>query len=91
MQTQGLQKLIQEDPSLVWYTSNTANLSEASILEHVLNYGTWEQIQEAMKILGLKNTISLYKSLVNTPRSNIKPRVRHYFNLYFDHASRNTN
>jgi len=88
---QRLQKIIQENPSLVWYTNDTANLSDASIFEHILNYGTWNQVQESIKLLGLKDTINLYKSLVDTKRSNIRPRVKHYFNLYFANASRNFN
>lgn len=91
MQTSKLQNIIQKDPSLVWYTNNTSNLSDASIFEHVLNYGTWEQVQESIKTLGLANTIQLYQSLVAVSRSNIKPRVKHYFDLYFtDENERNT-
>lgn len=82
----GLQKIVKDDPSLVWYTHNISNLSDASIFEHVLNYGTWNQIQESIKILGMENTINLYKNLTSNSRSNIKPRVKHYFNLYFSHA-----
>jgi len=86
VQSLGLQKIVQEDPSLIWYTHNTSNLSDSSIFEHVLNYGTWNQVQESIKILGMENTINLYKSLADSPRSNMKPRVKHYFNLYFNNA-----
>ncbi len=91
MQAHVLNKIVQEDPLLMWYTNNTTNVSDASVFEHVLNYGTWKQVQEAIKLLGLTNTINLYKLLINAPRSNIKPRVKHFFNLYFDNASRNFN
>jgi len=86
MQQLGLQRIIQEDPSLIWYSHNISNLSDASIFEHVLNYGTWDQVQQSIKLLGLENAINLYKNLTNSSRSNIKPRVKHYFNLYFNHA-----
>ena len=42
--------------------------------------------EETIKILGLENTVNLYRSLTDSSRSNIKPRVKHYFNLYFGHA-----
>lgn len=91
MQNLELKKVIQNDPSLIWYAQNTSNLSDKSILEHVLNYGTWEQVQKAIGALGLKKTIELYNALTNKPRSNIKPRVKHYFDLYFSHVSKSTN
>ncbi len=91
MQSSRLQKIIQENPSLVWYTNNRSGLSDSSILEHILNYGTWKQVQEAIRLLGLKDMISLYRSLADTSRSNIKPQVKRYFNLYFTNASRNFN
>ena len=87
----GLNKIPQEDPSLIWYTKNTPNLSDESVLEHVLNYGTWKQVQEVVGIKGLKGTVDLYHLLVNKPRSNIKPRIKYYFDLYFSHALGNTN
>ena len=86
-----LKKIIQDDPSLVWYTDSTLNLNDKSIFEHVLNYGTWGQVQEVLKTIGLREAYNLYKSMVDKPRSNIKPRVKHYFDLYFSHASRNSN
>lgn len=86
-----LQKLIQETPSLVWYVGDKAVLSDRSIFEHILNYGTWRQVQESISILGLKDTISLYRSIVDTARCNVKPQVRYYFDLYFANASRNFN
>lgn len=90
MRQSKLKKIIQDDPSLVWYVKDHSQISDTSILEHILNYGKWEQVQAAIKSLGLKNIRQLYKSLVNKPRINIKPRVKHYFDLYFSHASRST-
>lgn len=91
MSSRGLNKILQEDSSLVWYTKNTSNLSDESVLEHVLNYGTWKQVQEVLGILGLKGTVDLYHSIVNKPRCNLKPRVKYYFDLYFSHAFGNIN
>jgi hypothetical protein len=84
MQKSRLQHLIQEDPGLVWYTGNKRRLSDSSIFEHVLNYGTWDQVQQSLALLGLKEASDLYADLKNRPRSNLKSRVRHYFDLYFD-------
>ncbi|PIZ65725.1 hypothetical protein CO051_06200 [Candidatus Roizmanbacteria bacterium CG_4_9_14_0_2_um_filter_39_13] len=89
MKQNGLTKIIQEDPSLIWYVRKHSHISDMSILEHILNYGNWKQVQEAIKILGMKDTVQLYTSLANKRRSNLMPRVKHYFDLYFAHASGN--
>ncbi|MBU0650129.1 hypothetical protein KKG63_02960 [Patescibacteria group bacterium] len=91
MEHKELGKILAEDPSLIWYTKDDAVVDNESILEHILNYGTWNQVQKAIKILGLNRTAALYQTLVNKPRSNIKQRVKHYFDLYFTHALRSTN
>ena len=85
-----LKKCIQKNPSLIWYVSNSSNVSELSTLEHILNYGNWKEVQEAIKMLGIKDIVKLYKLLANKHRSNLKPRVKHYFDLYFPHVSGNT-
>jgi hypothetical protein len=35
-----LQKILQKKPYLAWYVKDTSKLSEESMFEHILNYGT---------------------------------------------------
>ncbi len=82
-----LQTIINEDPQLVWYVSQDSVLSTQSIFEHILNFGSWDQVQKAISILGIDEAAKLFKQLAKKSRSNLKPRVKHYFNLYFhEHA-----
>ena len=44
--------IIKNKPYLVWYVKDPDKLSEESVLEHVLNYGNWEDVQQFIKIKG---------------------------------------
>jgi len=59
MPNSSLQEILDEDPSLIWYVSNKERVSDASIMEHVLNYGNWAQVQKILSILGKAKEITL--------------------------------
>lgn len=86
MQNPDLVKITQDDPSWIWYSKNTSALSKERILEHVLNYGTWEQVQKSIAIHGQKKPAETYQQIANKPRTNLKPRVKNYFDLYSNRA-----
>lgn len=90
MKSNNLKEVLLDNPSLIWYVKDQTNVTDMSILEHILNYGTWDELQEAIRILGMKQIALMYQILVDKPRTNLKPRVKHYFDLYFSHASGNT-
>jgi len=77
------QDIIKEKPYLAWYVSDPTRLSDESVLEHVLNYGNWEDVQSFIKISGLERTIALFNKTNDRPRSNYLPEVSHYFTRYF--------
>ncbi len=78
-----IHEFIKKRPYLIWYVKDLDNLSEASIVEHVLNYGNWDDVQEMIKILGIEKTASIFKSKLKESRSNYRPEVKNYFQLYF--------
>lgn len=75
---------IKKRPYLIWYTKNYDNLSPDSIVEAVLNYGNWDDVQKMIKILGIKKTASIFKKRSRMKRSNYDPKVKNYFQLYFN-------
>lgn len=87
-----IKEFIKKRPSLVWYVKNLENLSEDSIVEHVLNYGNWNDVQKMIKILGLQKTARIFYKK-STPdkfgRQNYRPEIKNYFNLYFNKHARN--
>lgn len=52
--------IIKAKPYLAWYVKAPENLSEQSVLEHILNYGDWNDVQQFIKIKGLKETAKLF-------------------------------
>lgn len=77
-----LQKLFRQKPYLAWYIADKEKLSEASMLEHILNYGTWEDYLKAERALGLSKINSLFHELSIKRRVNLRPQTVNYFTNY---------
>jgi len=74
---------IKKRPYLIWYTKNFDNLSADSIVEAVLNYGSWNDFKKMVKILGIKKTASIFRKRSKQKRCNYRPEIKNYFQLYF--------
>ena len=83
MKTKNIHEFIKERPYLVWYVKDLDKLNEESIVEHVLNYGNWDDVQEMIKILGVKKIAEIFEKESNRKRSNYRPEIKNYFRLYF--------
>lgn len=79
-----VQDIIRKKPYLAWYVKNVENLSDESVLEHVLNYGNWDDVQTFIKIKGLESTKNLFNKALKKRRSNYPDNIKHYFSLYFN-------
>lgn len=79
-----IHQFIKKRPYLIWYVKDLNKLSEASIVEHVLNYGDWDDVQEMIKILGIKKTAKIFREKSKQPRGNYRPEIKNYFQLYFN-------
>ena len=79
-----LHKLFQDKPYLAWYVANIQTLSEKSMLEHILNYGTWDDFKIAENTFGIKKTSLLFNELKNNKRKNLKDKPINYFTKYFE-------
>jgi len=82
------QELIQQKPYLIWYTKSYDQLEDASIVEAVLNYGDWGDVQEIIKILGIKRVAEIFHQYAFRPRTNYFPQICNYFSLYFEKYAR---
>ncbi|MFH1129587.1 MAG: hypothetical protein V1686_02545 [Patescibacteria group bacterium] len=78
-----IHEFIKKRPHLVWYTQNYDKLSTSSILEHVLNYGDWNDIQELFTIINKKEAAKIFLKQIQQKRCNYRPEIKNYFNLYF--------
>jgi hypothetical protein len=78
-----LQEFIKQRPYLVWYAKDLDKLNDESIVEHTLNYGNWADVQEMMKILGVKKTAEIFNAQTRQKRVNYDAKIMNYFKLYF--------
>ncbi|MBU4332157.1 hypothetical protein KKD19_02215 [Patescibacteria group bacterium] len=75
---------IKKRPYLFWSTKDYKNLSEAAIVEAVLNYGDFDDVKKMISILGLKKTAAIFRKKSSQKRCNYRPEIKNYFKLYFN-------
>jgi len=88
---QKLTKFIKKRPYLIWWVKKYEALDAAAIVEATLNYGDWDDVQELIKILGMKETARIFREKSKPSkmgRTNYRPRASRYFNLYFNKYDR---
>ena len=86
-----LRAIIKRKPALVWHTKAYDALNEEAIAEAVYNYGSWGDVSELHKAVGVPAASALFQALAQKPRSNLRPAVRNYFSLYYDkHVSQHS-
>jgi hypothetical protein len=78
-----IQEYIEKKPYLVWHVKDYEGLSKSSILEAVINYGDWQDVQAIIKIIGIKNAYNIYRKKSGVKRTNYRPEIKNYFTLYF--------
>ncbi len=54
------------------------------MLEHILNYGDWQDYLTFEKKLGIKETKSIFEKLKNKKRTSLRKKTINYFKLYFE-------
>ena len=76
--------IIKNKHYLAWYIKDSEKLSEESVLEHVLNYGNWNDVQLFIKIKGMNGTAELFNKSLKNKRTNYSPAIKSYFFRYFN-------
>ncbi len=78
-----LSSVISDKPSLAWYVAKPAELSDESVVEHVLSYGDWQDVQKLVSLGTKKNIANLFFKTLGKKRKNYSPQIAHFFSLYF--------
>lgn len=81
-----LATFLRKRPYLIWYVKDIGKVSSEAAVEAVLNYGSWDDVQKLIKILGIKKVAKIFwEKSPPSPmgRTNYHPKTTHYFNLYF--------
>lgn len=77
---------IKERKYLIWYVSDYDALDAEAIVEATLNYGDWDDVQNLIGILGMREVAKIFREKSKPSgmgRTNYRPEIRNYFNLYF--------
>jgi len=77
-----LLKIFVKKPYLVWDIKDPSALSEKSMLEHLINYGDWDDIIKTIEILGISKTTSIFNESISNPRNNFSPKTINFFKLF---------
>lgn len=84
-----IKEFVKKRKYLFWYIKDTDNLSQESIIEHILNYGDWNDFKELINIVGINSIAEIFRIQSQKQRNNYRPKIKNFFELYFDeHAPR---
>lgn len=79
-----IKEFVKKRKYLFWYIKDTDNLSKESIVEHILNYGDWNDFKELINIMGIDSIAEIFRIQSQKQRNNYRPKIKNYFQLYFD-------
>ena len=79
-----IKEFIKKRKYLVWYVKNPEKLNNEAIVEAILNYGDWDDVQKMIKILNIQKVAKIFRSKIKEKRCNYFPDIKNYFNLYFN-------
>ena len=79
-----IHQFIKKRKYLVWYVKDPGKLNNEAIVEAVLNYGDWDDVQEMIKILGIEKVKKVFLKESQKMRCNYHSKTKNYFNLYFN-------
>ena len=79
-----IENFVKERPYLFWYIKDLEGLSMESVVEHILNYGDFDDFKELVAILGIDNIARIFREQAQKQRCNYRPEVKNYFSLYFN-------
>lgn len=76
-------EIINKHKNLFWYTpeSEKQDISDALLVERILNDGTLEDYHELIGALGGKRVAEVFFSAKGRQKANYYPEVYHFFSL----------
>lgn len=59
-------------------------INPEAIVETILNYGDWDDVQLMIKILGIKRVAKIFRQQISNWRTNYDEKIIYYFKRYFN-------
>jgi hypothetical protein len=80
-----LKAMIREKSYLFWYTpeNEKENISHELLLEHILNYGTLDDVRKLFKIMGIDQASKVFMRIKGRNKLNFYPEIYNFFSLLF--------
>jgi hypothetical protein len=77
------EQLISKHKNLFWYTPDDQklNVSDALLVENILNYGTLDDYRELVQTLGKEHVAEVFFSATGRQKQNYYPEIYHFFSL----------
>jgi len=91
--TEELKNYIDRHQSLFWYTPKEKlhNISQAFLVETILNYGTLDEVKELFALMGTQNVAQVFRAAHGRMIGNYFPEIYNFFTLFFNrYAPRNS-
>ena len=77
------EQIIDKHKSLFWYTpeADKQHISDALLVERILNDGTLDDYRELVATLGGKRVAEVFFSATGRQKKNYYPEIYHFFSL----------
>lgn len=77
------QQIIEKHKNLFWYTPEEKkhSISDALLVERILNDGSLDDFRELMDTLGGKRVAEVFFSAKGRQKNNYYPEIYHFFSL----------
>ena len=77
------EQIIDKHRNLFWYTPNEKkyDISDALLVERILNDGTLDDFRELLAALGAKHVAEVFFSATGRQKQNYYPEIYHFFSL----------
>jgi hypothetical protein len=89
MRDEATKDFIRRHGELFWYSPENKGetVSDELLVEHILNYGTMDDVRELFQVMGLQRTAEVFFRSINMSerrRNNYNPVTLNYFTLLFN-------
>jgi hypothetical protein len=89
MRNETLKAYIRKRGDLFWYSPEDKGetVSDELLVEHILNYGTMDDVQELFRVMGLHRVAEVFFHSINLSerrQNNFTPVSLNYFTLLFN-------
>ena len=85
MRNEAVKAYIRERGALFWYSPDDKGetVSDELLVEHILNYGTMDDVRELFRVMGLRNAADVFRGMTGRKKMNFFPEIWNFFNLVF--------